>query len=212
MLFRTISSRSIAAAAAFSLIAAVASAQEPVEYRVSFPAPEHHYAQVEVTWPGVTATTLEARMSRSSPGRYAVHEFAKNVFDVHAFDGSGREIKPSRPNPYQWNITGHDGTVRLVYKVFGNQVDGTYLAVDDSHAHINMPATLMWARGFDLRPIRIRFQPPANSTWKAATQLFATSDPWTFTAPNLQYLMDSPTELSDYALRSFVVKNPDGQP
>ena len=96
-------------------------------------------------------------MSRSSPGRYAVHEFAKNVFDVHAFDGKGKELTSTRPNPYQWNVTGHDGTVRIVYKVFGNHVDGTYLAVDDSHAHMNMPATLMWARGFDMRPVRVTF-------------------------------------------------------
>ena len=128
-------------------------AQQPVQYKLSFPEPEHHYAQVEVTWPGVTTPMLEARMSRSSPGRYAVHEFSKNVFDVHAFDGHGKELIPARPNPYQWNVTGHDGTVRLTYKVFGNHVDGTYLAVDESHAHMNMPATLMWARGFDMRPV-----------------------------------------------------------
>ena len=94
-------------------------------------------------------------MSRSSPGRYAIHEFAKNVFDLHAYDGKGKELTPARPNPYQWNVAGHDGTVRIVYKVFGNHVDGTYLAVDNSHAHMNMPATLMWARGFDMRPVRI---------------------------------------------------------
>ena len=203
--------RSSVAAALFWLVGGIAFAQQPVEYRVSFPAPEHHYAQVEVTWTGVTTTTLEARMSRSSPGRYAAHEFAKNVFDVHAFDGKGREIKPARPNPSQWDVTGHDGTVRIVYKVFGNHVDGTYLAVDDSHAHMNMPATLMWARGFDMRPVRVTFQPPPRYSWKPATQLYPTSDPWTFTAPNLQYLMDSPTELSDYTLRSFTVRNPDGK-
>lgn len=191
--------------------AGAALAQQPVQYRVSFPAPEHHYAQVEVTWPDVPAGTLEARMSRSSPGRYAVHEFAKNVFDFHAYDGKGQELKAARPDPYQWNVSSLDGTVRIVYKVFGNHVDGTYLAVDDSHAHMNMPATLMWARGFDMRPVRISFQPPPTSTWKPATQLFPTDDPWTFTAPNLQYLMDSPTELSDYTLRSFRVKNPDGK-
>ena len=204
--------RPVVAAGIFSiLLAAAAAAQEPVEYRVSFPAPEHHYALVEVTFTGVPAGTLEARMSRSSPGRYAVHEFAKNVFDLHAFNGKGAELTAARPNPYQWNVAGHDGTVRIVYKVFGNHVDGTYLAVDDSHAHMNMPATLMWARGFDMRPVRIRFVAPAASAWKPATQLFPTGDPWTFTAPNLQYLMDSPTELSDYTLRSFTVRNPDGK-
>jgi len=199
------------AATLFLLAIAAAAAAQPVQYRVAFPAPEHHYAQVEVTWPAVTAATLEVRMSRSSPGRYAVHEFSKNVFDVHAFDGKGQELAATRPNPYQWNVAGHDGTVRITYKVFGNHVDGTYLAVDDSHAHMNMPATLMWARGYDMRPVRITFVPPAGYTWKPATQLFPTSDPWTFTAPNIQYLMDSPTELSDYTLRSFTVKNPDGK-
>ncbi len=193
------------------LLFSAAAAAQPVEYRVSFPSPEHHYAQVDVTWRGVPAGTLEARMSRSSPGRYAIHEFSKNVFDVHAFDGKGKELKASRPNPYQWNVAGHDDAVRITYKVFGNHVDGTYLAVDDSHAHMNMPATLMWARGFDMRPVRITFVPPANYAWKPATQLFPTNDPWTFTAPNLQYLMDSPTELSDYTLRSFKVRNPDGK-
>src|SRR4051812_3451667 len=185
--------------------------QPPVQYRLSFPAPEHHYAQVEVTFSGITSPTLEARMSRSSPGRYAVHEFAKNVFDLHAFDGRGRELTPTRPNPAQWNVTGHDGTVRITYKVFGNRVDGTYLAVDSSHAHVNMPATLMWARGLDMRPVRITFEPAAAGDWKPATQLFPTSDRWVFTAPNLQYLMDSPAELSNYSLRSFKVHNPDGR-
>ena len=182
----------------------------PVVYTVSFPAPEHHVAAVDVTFPNVPAATLQARMSRSSPGRYAVHEFAKNVYDVHAFDGKGKELPVSRPNPYQWNVTGHDGTVRITYKIFGNLVDGTYLAVDASHAHMNMPATLMWARQMDDRPARVTFAPPAGSNWRPATQLFPTADPWTFTAPNLQYLFDSPTELSAYTLREFSVRNPDG--
>lgn len=192
-------------------MAAVSSAQAPIVYRVSFPAPEHHYAIVDVTFPDVGQTPLEARMSRSSPGRYALHEYSKNVFDVHAYDGKGKELTPTRPNAYQWNVADHDGTVRITYKVFGNLVDGTYLAIDTSHAHMNMPATLMWARTLKSRPVRITFAPPAGYGWKPATQLFETSDPWTFTAPNLQYLMDSPTELSDYSLRSFKVRNPDGK-
>ena len=76
---------------------------------------------------------------------------------------------------------------------------------------MNMPATFMWARVFDGRPERFTFVPLPASNWKVATQLFPTGDPWTFTAPNLQYMMDSPTELSAYATRQFTVKNPDGK-
>jgi predicted metalloprotease with PDZ domain len=193
------------------LIAAPAAAQQPVQYVVSFPAPAHHWAQVEVTFPELPAGPLQARMSRSSPGRYAVHEFAKNVYDLHAFDGKGGELTPSRPNPSEWDLTGHDGTIRIVYKVYGDRVDGTYLGIDTTHAHMNMPATLMWARGLEGRPIRIRFEPPQDLGWTPATQLFPTPEAWTFTAPNLQYLMDSPTELSAQTIRTFKVRNPDGK-
>jgi predicted metalloprotease with PDZ domain len=183
----------------------------PIVYNVSFPEPEHHIAAVEVTFPNVPGATLQARMSRSSPGRYAVHEFAKNVFDVQAFDGRGRKLTVTRPNPYQWDVAGHDGTVRMTYRIFGNLVDGTYLGIDTTHAHMNMPATLMWARQMEHRPSRVTFAAPAGSNWRAATQLFPTSNPWTFTAPNLQYLFDSPTELSAHTVREFKVTNPDGK-
>lgn len=204
-------SRSAVLALVFSVaLGTVAIAQAPTEYRISFPAPEHHYAEVEVTFASAPAT-LEARMSRSSPGRYAIHEFAKNVFDVQAFDGTGKPLSITRPDPYQWNVTGHDGTVRITYKIFGNRVDGTYLGIDSTHAHMNIPATFMWARGFDKRPVRVTFTQPKGTTWKVATQLVPTDDPFTFTAPNFQYFMDSPTEMSDFGTRSFTVKNPDGK-
>ena len=202
--------RSFVCALAIAAALAQPHARGEIAYKVSVSAPEHHVADIEVTFPDVTGT-LQARMSRSSPGRYAVHEFAKNVYDVHAFDGAGRELTIVRPNPYQWDVPGHDGTVRITYRIYGDLVDGTYLGIDTSHAHMNMPATFMWARGFDDRPERLTFTPPQGSNWKVATQLYPTADPWTFTAPNLQYMMDSPTELSAYALRQFTVKNPDGR-
>jgi predicted metalloprotease with PDZ domain len=198
-------------AALLVCVAASAVAQQEVRYRVSFPAPEHHYAQVEVTFTGAPQGTLEARMSRSSPGRYALHEFSKNVFDLQAFDGKEKALAATRPNPYQWNVSGHDGTVRIVYKVYGDHVDGTYLGIDTTHAHMNIPATLLWARGFESRAVRVTFEPPQGLGWVAATQLFPTEDPWTFTAPNMQYLMDSPTELSAQTIRAFKVRNPDGK-
>lgn len=162
---------------------------------------------VEVTFSEVPTGPLQVRMSRTSPGRYALHEFAKNVFDVQVRDGKGGALTPTRPDLHQWNVAGHDGTVVISYRVFGDRVDGTYLSVDSTHAHMNMPATLMWARGFENRPARIRFEQPAGRQWRVATQLYATSDPLVFTAPNFHYLMDSPTEFSAHALRSFTVPN-----
>ena len=186
-------------------ISALPSAQAAIAYRLTFADREQHQMQVEVSFTDVPAGPLELRMSRSSPGRYALHEFARNVLDVRATDSAGRSLPIAHPNPHQWTVTGHSGEVRVSYRVFGDRVDGTYLAIDGRHAHINMPAAIIWARGFDDRPISVRFEPPAGASWRVATQLLPGRDALTFTAPNLQYLMDSPTELSAFSLRTFTV-------
>jgi predicted metalloprotease with PDZ domain len=186
-----------------SVAPALAQAQAPIVYRLSFTEPAHRWMHVEITFPNVPPGPLELRMSRSSPGRYALHEFAKNVFDVRITDASGAALAVSRPNLHQWTVTGHAGTVRVAYRIFGDRVDGTYLAVDSTHAHINMPAALMWARGLDERPLTIHFEPPPSATWRVGTQLLPGPNRFTFTAPNLQYLMDSPTEFSAFSLRTF---------
>src|SRR5688572_23609825 len=182
-----------------------AAAQAPVAYRLSFAERAHRLMQVEVTFADVPPGPLQVRMSRSSPGRYAVHEFAKNVIDVAAVDGAGRALPIVRTSPQQWDVTGHTGTVKVTYRIFGDRIDGTYLAVDERHAHINMPAALMWARGLENRPATVRFEPPPGAGWRVATQLLPGGDTYTFNAPNLQYLMDSPSEFSRFTLRTFTV-------
>src|SRR5229473_6099362 len=156
-----------------------------VRYRFTFPEPQHRWMQVEVSFAELGAVPLELRVSRSSPGRYSLHDFAKNVYDVHAFDADGRELATMRPDPYGWNVAAHGASVTVKYKVFGDRVDGTYLAVDTTHAHINMPAALMWARGFDDRPATLVFEPPSGERWQVATQLHPGAATFEFTAPNL---------------------------
>jgi predicted metalloprotease with PDZ domain len=186
------------------LVSSTASAQA-IEYTLSFPAPEHRWMQVEVRFPNVPSGTLQVRMARTSPGRYALHEFAKNVFDVSAVNSKGQRLTATRPDPHQWDFANHDGTVVITYKIFGDRTDGTYLGINDVHAHINIPAALMFARGWFERPARVRFVQPPGRKWKVATQLFPTADPLVFTAPNVHYLMDSPTDFSNFTLREFVV-------
>ena len=179
-----------------------------VEYRLSFPEPEHRWMQVDATFSALPPAPLQIRMSRTSPGRYALHEFSKNVFEFGAFDGSGTPLEIVRPDLHQWDVSGHDGTVLVVYKIFGDRIDGTYLSVDATHAHINIPAALVWARGLEGRPAQVTFVRPDGSTWNVATQLFPTEDALTFTAPNVQYLLDSPAEFGDFLSRTFTVDDP----
>jgi predicted metalloprotease with PDZ domain len=193
----------IASAALLTLCASEALAQaQRVEYDVSFPNAAVHEARVVATFIGVPrGSTLHVRMSKSSPGRYALSNFAKNVYDVAATNGQGHRLAVGRPDSHGWDVAGHDGTVRVQYTVWGDRIDGTYLSVDHTHAHMNMPATFMWAHGMEDTPIRLTIHPQRG--WSVATQLAPTKDSTVFTAPNLQWFMDSPTEVGPVIWRTW---------
>ena len=180
----------------------------PVDYRLSFPAPAQRWLAAEVRFDDVGPAPLHVRMSSASPGRYARHEFAKNLIEIAFTSAAGDPVEAERRGPAHWVVSGHGGGVRVRYRLFGDRVDGTYLGIDATHAHMNMPATLLWAEGLGDRPARVTLEPPADAAWRAATQLYPTPDPLVFTAPNLAYLLDSPIELSDFALREFTVADP----
>ncbi|WP_210521445.1 M61 family metallopeptidase [Hymenobacter terricola] len=173
-----------------------------VRYTVAFPNAVHHEAKVTATFAGLPGGPLHVRMARSSPGRYSLHDFSKNAYYVVATDGGNHPLPLNRPDPYGWDVTpGADGIVILSYTLYGDQTDGTYVGIDQQHAHLNLPAALCYAMGLEGRQTEIKFELPA--TWKVATQLRPGGDKNTFTAPNLQYMMDSPVSLGAQQVRSW---------
>ncbi len=193
--------------AILSLFAFGIQAQTFNRYEISFDNRVHHEAQIKVTFSKLEQKVLQVRMSRSSPGRYAVHEFAKNIYNVKATDGKGNELDVLRPNPHQWDVSGHNGTVVFEYTLYANRAGGTYSGVDETHAHLNIPATFIWARNYRHRPVRVKFNLPEGSNWKVATQLKSLGKD-TYEAKDNYYFMDSPVEIADLHIRERKI---DGQ-
>jgi len=173
-------------------------------YTISFENAVHHEAEVLAVFSNVKGTKASFRMSRTSPGRYAIHEFAKNVYNVKVTDGKGNVLNATRPDPYSWNVEGHDGTIQVAYTLFANRGGGTYTQVDETHAHLNIPATFMYMPALADKGIQVTFKPRKDLDWKIATQL-ENKGSNTYYARDLQYFMDSPTEISNHSIRSFDV-------
>ncbi len=51
----------------------------------------------------------------------------------------------------------HDGSVDISYRLYGDHADGTYNQIDHRHAHLNMPATLLWSPAVQQSPISLTF-------------------------------------------------------
>ncbi|MGZ3836292.1 MAG: M61 family metallopeptidase, partial [Mucilaginibacter sp.] len=180
--------------------------QKPIFYSVSFPNAAHHEAEIVITIPQAPSGKLLLRMSRSSAGRYATHEFGKNIYNVKASNVDGTSLTVNQVEGDVYEIPDHAETVKISYTLFGNWTDGTYASIDPSHAHLNMPAAFMWAVGQDKRPLRFEFNDMDKYGWKVASQL-KNEGANVYSAPNLQYMMDSPTELSAHKISSWDVDN-----
>ncbi|GGW46832.1 M61 family metallopeptidase [Arenibacter certesii] len=178
---------------------------QAIQYQISFDNAIHHEAEIKASFTNLDAGVFSVRMGRSSPGRYAIHEFAKNVYNLKATDGNGKLLNIHRPNPYQWNITDHNGEVNVSYTLYADRGDGTYAQVDETHAHLNIPATFIYSPQLTEREIVVDVDVRKDLNWKVATQLEKLSDT-KFRAPDFQYFMDSPIEISDFSLRQFEVE------
>lgn len=181
-------------------------AQQEISYELSFPNAIHHEAEITMRIANVPDGPLKVRMSRSSPGRYATHEFGKNVYYFKAFDEQGKRLVVQQPAGDEYTIPIHGATVKITYTLFGNWMDGTYAGFDETHAHINIPATFAFPIGMDKRARTVKFNYKEKQNWKVATQLKPLENE-VYYAPNFQYFMDSPIELSAYHTASWQVKN-----
>lgn len=195
----------------FFLICTFYLTAQKVSYRVSFPNAVHHEARIALTVTGVSASPAIFEMSRSSPGRYATHEFGKNVYQVTASDANGASLPLERISGDRYEVPKHGSGITITYTLYGNYADGTYVGIDPESIHLNMPGTFMWMKGMDEAPIEISFDLPGENKGVIATQLVPTADPHRFTAPGLQYFMDSPTKIGDLAFREWQIHNPDGK-
>ena len=191
---------------------AVAVDERPIDYRFSFSQAAQHRMNVEVTFTDLPDGPLQLRISRSSPGRYALHDFASAIDDVMVTTMDGTPLAVAQSQSNEWTVAEPSHNVRVRYTVSANTIDGTYAAIDDTHAHLNMPAVILWAPGLEHRPARVALvaRQEGAPPWQAATQLFPTDDPLVFTAPNFQYLMDSPIEFGRIVWRTFEAPVPSG--
>ena len=187
-----------------------ASAQK-ISYTVSFPNIVHHEAVIEVEVTGATQKQLTFRMSRSSPGRYATHEFGKNVYDVAALDISGKTLEIKRLDGDVYQVPTANGSVKVRYTLYANHPDGTYAGIDQSSIQLNNPAAFMWVKELEKAPVEVNFKLPDLKGWTIATQLKPTDKPNVFTAPDLQYFMDSPVKIGKLIIKNWSLKNSDNK-
>ena len=180
-----------------------------ITYTLDLANVQQHELRITVDFPAVGPGIFLVKMPQSSPGRYAQHNFAKNVYDLRAFGADGAAVDVYQEGIAEWAVAGHGGAVTLEYTLFANGGDGTYSGIDDRKLHLNMPASFLYGDVLNDRPVMLKIKDGQRTDWTVATQLVEVGTR-AYAAPNYYYFFDSPTIVGTIMRDQFEVKNPDG--
>jgi predicted metalloprotease with PDZ domain len=208
----TYSRKLIIALALIALVSGVAAAQEPplrsITYRLSMSRPVSHLFEVAIIVElpeQLKDKPLQFQMAKWSPGRYGVFDFAKNVQEVRAVAGNSATRTVKRVDDQTWSVTPLGSTtLTLSYKVFGNDLSGTFSQLDSRHANYNGASIFMYVVGHKPDPVKLTIDPPAG--WKIVNGWTARAGQTEWRFPNWDVLIDTPTEIApDWTQDTFEV-------
>jgi predicted metalloprotease with PDZ domain len=186
--------------------------------------PVSHLFEVEIEVELPDRNTPEAvdfQMARWSPGRYAVFDFAKNVQQVHAAAGicprqdeqqtstptvcRPQVLRVIRLDNQTWRVeTRGNSALTFSYKVFGNDLSGTFSQLDTRHANYNGGSIFMYVVDHKPDPTRLFIYPPSGWRIVNGRTDHAGQREWEF--PNWDIMIDTPTEIApDWTQDDFQV-------
>src|SRR5574338_1484365 len=124
-----------------------------ISYQLSMSRPMSHLFEVQIIVElpdDLKDEPLQFQMPKWSPGRYAVFDFAKNVQEFRA------NAPVTRLDDHTWNVAPQGKTsITVSYKVFGNDLSGTFSQLDNRHANYNGGSIFMYIVGHKPDPVKL---------------------------------------------------------
>jgi predicted metalloprotease with PDZ domain len=170
--------------------------QLELSYSLGMDRPSTHLLQVEITAKQVTGPVLRFAMPAWAPGRYAIYDFAKNVQEFTAQGANGQTLPWTQTDKQTWVVNTSDcgGAVVVGYKVFANDLTGSFSQFDTSHGAINGASVFMYLPGNKPDPLTLTIRPPQG--WKIVSGFSMSLTQTTFQVPNYDILADTPLEIA----------------
>ena len=162
---------------------------------------------IEVGLPaGAKISSLDFQMPKWSPGRYAIFDFAKNVQEVKArsacpagFDCELPNLTVTRLDDQTWraevgSFTPAGMSVMFSYKVFANDLSGTFSQLDSRHANFNGGCVFMYVVNHKQEPVSLSINQPKG--WRIVNGRMESRDQTEWQFANWDVMIDTPTEIA----------------
>ncbi len=204
----------------FLLLGGIVSAQDQslrsITYRLSMTRPHSHLFEVKIeveTPADFAGGAIDFQMPKWSPGRYAVFDFAKNVQEFQAAAGicpaksrCDMAMRPAiRVDDQTWRVPlMNSSSLTISYKVFGDDLSGTFSQLNARHANFNGGTIFMYVVNHKQDPVILAIDPPKD--WRIVNGLTDRPDQREWQFPNYDVLIDTATEIApDWTEDTFKV-------
>jgi predicted metalloprotease with PDZ domain len=190
-------------ALAFTLILASLQAMS-IRYTLSFPNPQDHYVQVEMTIPVKDSASVDLYMPVWTPGSYMVREFSRHLDQFAARDQKGNAIPFEKINKNTWTLTteGLDSAV-VSYRVYAFELTVRTSHVDADHAMLNGASIFLGMKGMVYKDHLVEIIP--DPSWKVISTSLKphNGQKWIRNAETYDLLIDSPFEIGNHEVIDF---------
>ncbi len=178
-------------------------AQEPIRYKVGFPAPQTHYLEVTASVPA-GRPSVELFMAVWTPGSYLVREYSRNVEDFRAVSPAGAALAWRKTRKNRWLVdTGGASSIEVSYKVYARELNVQGNWVDASFAMLNGAPNFMTLAGGERRPYEVQLTLPP--TWSvSASGMKEGRTRHSFTAADFDELLDCPIYAGNGPIHEFM--------
>ena len=176
-------------------------------YQVAMPQPNSHLFEVTLKVSNWQQEKLDLKMPVWTPGSYLVREYAKNIQDFVAENGSSKKpLSSQKISKNNWQIdTNNCQNITVNYRVFANELTVRTNHLDATHGYFNGAALFFFIPGLEEQAIKIKIVPP-QPDWQVITTLDALNDEEnTFVAKDFDTLVDTPVEIGIHQLYEFKV-------
>jgi len=111
----------------------------------------------------------------------------------------------SRLDDQTWRVeTRGNKRMTISYKVFGDNLSGTFSQLNERHANYNGGSIFMYIVGHKPEPVRLHIDPPAG--WRIVNGRMKSMDQRDWQFPNYDLLIDTPTEIApNWTMEQFEV-------
>jgi predicted metalloprotease with PDZ domain len=189
----------------------LAPAQEPqaygISYRLAMSRPASHLFEVtiDVSVPaGEQAAFVDFQMPKWQPGRYSVADFAKNVQEFTA-QAQDHPLQWMKIDDQTWRVQRQGNrSITATYKMFGDDLSGTYGQLDVGHASYTGGEIFMYIAGHKPDPVELHIEPPQK--WRVINGRTERPNQVDWKYPDYELMIDNPTEIGpDWTLDEFKV-------